>query len=217
MDANGDGSISTAERAAALTIAPAPATGPAIASNQQSLQFTGSAATAYTVTLTVPSTSGKAVTPIKANTFGLTSKVVYGTSGESTYTGSAGEWKLNGSQVRVPYLVLQDGRFSSIINVTNHGSKEGAISVDVFDEAGAKIASNYPAGTSKPGSVVSVAGPVRAALVAAGKDLTQTTKFSVQIVTNVPENDVIVYAAYADSQNGGERAIVNNDSKVQTK
>lgn len=153
-------------------------------------------------------------------TFAATSTVTYTgpAATEAVLNGvSAGSWTLNGSQVRVPYLVLQDGRFSSIINVTNHGSKSGAITLDVWDEAGTKVASNYAAGTSAPGSVVSVAGAARAALVAAGKDLTQVTKFSVQVVTNVPENDVIVYAAYADSQNGGERAIVNNDSKVQVK
>lgn len=130
---------------------------------------------------------------------------------------AAGSWTLNGSQVRVPYLVVQEGRFNSIINVTNHGTKAGSITIDVFDEMGAKVAANYAAGTSQPGSVVSVAQAAKDALLAAGKDLSKVTKYSVQVVTNVPENDVIVYAAYSDSQNGGERAIVNNDSKVQTK
>lgn len=128
-----------------------------------------------------------------------------------------GAWRLDGSVVRVPYMVIQTGRFSSIMNVTNHGVKSGEILIDVFGENGEVIASGVNAGTSEPGSIVSVANAARNALIAAGKDLSQLVKFSVQITTNVPEDDIIVYAAYADSQNGGERAIVNNDSKVQTK
>ena len=131
---------------------------------------------------------------------------------------AAGSWTLNGSVVRVPYLVMKDGRFGSIINVTNHGSKSGAIVVDIFDENGTKLQSNYAAGTSNAGSVTSIANAVRNGLVAAGKDVVNSTiKYSVQITTNVPADDISVYAAYTDSQNGGERAIVNNDSKVQTK
>ncbi|MEH8015822.1 hypothetical protein MN202_01135 [Rheinheimera muenzenbergensis] len=161
-----------------------------------------------------------AVPVFSPQSFTATSTVVYTTPAatENVFNNTAaGSWTLNGSQVRVPYLVVQEGRFNSIINVTNHGTKAGAITIDVFDEMGTKVAANYAAGTSQPGSVTSVAQAAKDALAAAGKDLTMVTKYSVQIVTNVPEDDVIVYAAYTDSQNGGERAIVNNDSKVQTK
>lgn len=129
---------------------------------------------------------------------------------------SAGAWTLNGSVVKVPYLVVSDGRFGLIANVTNSGTKSGSIVLDVYDEAGTQIASNYPAGTSTAGSIVSVAAPLRAALAAAGKDLSATTKFSFKITTNVPANDIAVYAAYTDGTTT-ERAVVNTDMKVQTK
>lgn len=156
---------------------------------------------------------------LNPQSFTATSTVTYTTPAatENVFNAvAAGSWTLNGSQVRVPYMVAGGGRFGIIANVTNHGSKDGAITLDVFAEDGTKLASNYAAGTSKAGSVVSVAPALIAALNAAGKDLVATTKFSFQITTNVPENDVIVYAAYTDNTTS-ERAIVNNDSKVQTK
>lgn len=151
--------------------------------------------------------------------FTATSTVTYTTPAatENVINGaSAGSWTLNGSQVRVPYMVAGGDRFGIIANVTNHGSKDGAITLDVWAEDGTKLASNYAAGTSNAGSVTSVAPALIAALNAAGKDLVATTKFSFQVTTNVPENDVQVYAAYTDNTTS-ERAIVNNDSKVQTK
>lgn len=129
----------------------------------------------------------------------------------------AGAWTIDGSVVKVPYLVLQEGRFGTVVTVSNSGSRTGEILLDIVDEAGLSIASSLNAGSSTPGSIVNVSGKIKDALAAKGKDLTKVNKFSVTVTTNVPENDVLVYSAYTDSQNGGERAIVNNDSKVQTK
>ena len=164
----------------------------------------------------------KFAAPLSPKAFGVEMTYAFadgnGDNDTSAFTGlNGGSWTLNGSVVRVPYMVLQNGRFSAILNVTNHSAKDGAIFVDVFDEQGEPVETNYPAGISKAGSVTSVVNAVKSALLSNGYTLNDVTKFSVQIVTNVPEDDVIVYAAYADSQNGGERAIVNNDSKVQTK
>lgn len=128
-----------------------------------------------------------------------------------------GAWAIDGSVVKVPYLVLQDGRFGTVVTVSNSGSRTGEILLDIVDEAGVSIASALNAGSSVPGSIVNVSGKIKDALVAKGKDLKLVNKFSVTVTTNVPAADVLVYSAYTDSQNGGERAIVNNDSKVQTK
>jgi hypothetical protein len=219
LDANSNGTISTAELAAGITGVTAGADNLVAAADLGSITFTGDVNTAYAVSFVHADADadGQADKVINAGAYSVTSAVEYGTSGEDTYTESAGAWTLNGSTVRVPYLIIQNGRFGSILNVTNHSAKDGTITIDVFGEDGTLLKSNYPAGTSKAGSVTSVATAVRNALTEAGKDLNTATKFSVQIVTNVPEDDVIVYAAYTDSQNGGERAIVNNDSKVQTK
>lgn len=130
----------------------------------------------------------------------------------------AGSWTLNGSQVRVPYMVMKDGRFGTILNLTNHSTQSGTIVFDLYAEDGTKLQTSYAGGTATAGAVTSIAGAVRQALIDSGKDVVNNTvKYSLQITTNVPANDVIVYSAYTDAMNGGERAIVNNDSKVQTK
>ena len=158
---------------------------------------------------------------LPSQSFTATSTVTYtdAAATESVMNGvSAGSWTLNGSVVRVPYMVMKDGRFGTILNVTNHSSQSAAVVFDLFDENGTKLQSNYAAGTAAAGSVHSIANYVRSALVASGKDVVNNNvKYSLQITTNAPANDVLVYSAYTDSQNGGERAIVNNDSKVQTK
>ncbi|WP_019674711.1 hypothetical protein [Arsukibacterium perlucidum] len=158
---------------------------------------------------------------LPSTTFTATSTVTY-TGPAATESvinaASAGAWTLNGSVVRVPYMVMKDGRFGTILNVTNHSSQSANVVFDLFDENGTKLQSNYAAGTAAAGSVHSIAGFVRDALVASGKDVVNSNvKYSLQITTNAPANDVIVYSAYTDQNNGGERAIVNNDSKVQTK
>jgi hypothetical protein len=193
-----------------------------------------------TITVTVTDAAGNTVEPMTATftvagvgansavlnpqDFKISSTIKYNTAAAAAATkatatdAAAGSWTLNGSVVRVPYMVMKDGRFGTILNVTNHSTKSGAIVIDVFAEDGTKLATNYAAGTSNAGSVTSIADKVRNALIAAGKDVVNSNvKYSVQITTNVPASDVMVYAAYTDAMNGGERAIVNNDSKVQVK
>lgn len=161
------------------------------------------------------------VAVLAAQTFKATSEVTFTgpAAKEKVLDGvDAGTWKLNGSTVVVPYMVHQYGKFSSILNVQNSGVKDGAISLDVWAEDGTVVGSNLPAGTSKAGSVVSVAKTAVDALVGKGYDLSKTTKYSVRIVTNVPAKDVTVNSAYADvSQTTVTRTPVANDSAVQNK
>lgn len=184
-----------------------------------SVSFTCTTAAAINVDFDITQGGAKAPVTVPTTSYSLESLVTYnvGTAKTATFGPiDAGSWTLNGSQVRVPYMVVNNSRFGIIANVANHGSKDGAITLDVFAEDGTKLASNYAAGTSKAGSVTSVAAALKAALVAAGKDLDNTTKFSFQVTTNVPQNDVQVYAAYTDATTS-ERAIVNNDGRVQSK
>lgn len=129
----------------------------------------------------------------------------------------AGSWTLNGSTVNVPYLVfgtLGTVQFSQVINVANTSGVEGDISVDVWAEDGTVLLSNEKVGVAKANSTTSIAGKVRDALK--DKKSFENGKVSLRIVTNVPEDSVSVYSAYTDV-GSRERAIVNNDSKVQTK
>ena len=165
--------------------------------------------------------AASAVPLLPAGSFTATSEVTFtGPAGSEKVQDnvSAGSWTLNGSQVTVPYMVHQYGKFSSILNVQNNGNKEGAISIDVWAEDGTVVATNLTAGTSKKGSVVSVAKAAVDALIAKGYDLSKTTKYSVRIITNVPAKDITVNSAYADvSQTTVTRTPVANDSMVQTK
>lgn len=218
VDQDANGTVTTAELETAidgLTVAALPGGNALkIAADRQSISFeaaaVGTVTADYTISAAAPATSKLILNP---TSFTASAKIDYPTDKSSSYNAAAGAWTLNGSQVRVPYMVVGGSRFGMIANVTNHGAKDGAITLDIFAEDGSVIASNYPAGTSKAGSVVSV---VPALLAAIGGSPVNTTKLSFQITTNVPENDVIVYAAYTDNTTS-ERAIVNNDSKVQVK
>jgi len=180
----------------------------------------GTLDTAVTLTFTpaakVAPTKAASAVAINKTSFTLTSTASTTDSSFSVAADAAvGGFDVDGSVVKVPYLVQQTGRFGTILQVANSGTRTGEIIVDIVDDAGMPIAT-VSGGDSTPGSIVNVAGVVGTA-VAAKKDVTKLTKYSVTITTNVPANDVLVYSAYTDAQNGGERAIVNNDSKVQTK
>lgn len=181
----------------------------------------GALDTVVTLTVTPPADAtpaeADAATALSKTSFAVDTAITTTDSSFTSATGtSAGAWSVDGSVVKVPYLVLQDGRFNNVVTVTNTGSGSGEITIDIVDEAGVSIASGVSAGMSTPGSQVNLAAAIRNA-VAAKKNLANVTKFAVTITTNVPADDIAVYSAYTDVNNGGERAIVNNDSKVQTK
>ncbi len=180
-------------------------------------ECTDAAPTNPVLTFDIGEGDAEAADSVNATAFTASAVITYNAGGTDKEFAvgpiNAGAWTLNGSQVRVPYMVVGGSRFGIIANVTNHGSRDGEITLDVFAEDGSTIVSNYPAGTSKAGSVTSVAPALIAAL---GGSPAAVTKFSFQVTTNVPENDVLVYAAYTDNTTS-ERAIVNNDSKVQVK
>lgn len=224
MDVDSDGTIDATEDDALVVTTSGDDTTVITFTGTDTIEVVGTdaaanAVDAYTFTFT---NAGQGATSaiLAAQDFSVTTTISYdeSTSAKASLTNSdtAGEWTLNGSIVRVPYLVVNDSRFGLIANVTNHGSQTGDIVLDIWDVDGTVLATNYAAGSSTPGSLVSVAAKLNEALAAAGKDLSQTTKFSFQITTNVPADDIFVYAAYTDNTTA-ERAIVNTDAAVQTK
>jgi len=163
------------------------------------------------ITLTItPPAQGKTAavaataTALQAGAFSLSASLATDDTNFDIATGaSAGAWTLDGSVVKVPYLVLQDGRFGTVVTVSNSGNRTGEILLDIVGEDGVAIKTGLNAGSSTPGSIKNVSGAIRQAMIDAGADLTKVNKFSVTITTNVPEDDVIVYSAYTDSMNGG--------------
>jgi hypothetical protein len=223
---NANGSVNSAEIATILSAAATDDTFAYSLSADNKLTITqtavGTLDTAVTVSVTPPAatTPSKAASATALNPGKFLASLAASTTDSSfaiAADADVGAWTIDGSVVKVPYLVLQDGRFGTVVTVSNSGSRTGEILLDITDEAGLPIATGFAAGQSTPGSIVNVSGKIKDALIAKGKDLTAVNKFAVTVTTNVPANDVLVYSAYTDSQNGGERAIVNNDSKVQTK
>jgi hypothetical protein len=223
---NANGSVSSAEIATILSAAAAGDTFTYSLSADNKLTITQTAVLGLDPAVTVSVTPAAATTPSKAASAVALNPGKFLASLAASTTDSSfniaadadvGAWSIDGSVVKVPYLVLQDGRFGTVVTVSNSGSRTGEILLDITDEAGLPIATGFAAGQSTPGSIVNVSGKIKDALVAKGKDLKAVNKFAVTVTTNVPAADVLVYSAYTDSQNGGERAIVNNDSKVQTK
>jgi hypothetical protein len=229
MDADKSGAVSTAELNAAFayvataddTVAQ-PTINAAMTEIKATATLVGAVDAEHDFQFTIPGT-GDTKPVLSKQDFTVVAVANYTpTTGSATtkqlVSGSAGSWTLNGSTVVVPYMVHQYGKFSSILNVQNSGTKDGAISIDVWAEDGTVVGTNLPAGTSKAGSVVSVAKTAVDALVAKGYDLSKTTKYAVRIVTNVPASNVIVNSAYADvSQTTVTRTPVANDSATQTK
>ncbi len=222
---NANGSVSTGEIDSIVVATSADDTYTYALSADNKLTVTQTAVGALDTVVTLTVTPAAQTTPAEADAATALSKTTFTvdtaiTTTDSSFTAAsgaaAGSFDVDGSVVNVPYLVLQDGRFNNVVTVTNTGSGTGEILVDIVDEAGVPIASGVSAGTSTPGSQVNLAAAIRTA-VAAKKNLANVTKFAVTITTNVPADDIAVYSAYTDVNNGGERAIVNNDSKVQTK
>lgn len=223
---NANGSVSSAEIATIVAAAGTDDTFAYTLSSDNKLTVVQTAVGTLDAAVTLTVTPPAVTTPAKASSASalnpgkfLATVTAATTDGSFNVAADAdiGAWTIDGSVVKVPYLVLQDGRFGTVVTVSNSGSRTGEILLDIVDEAGVSIASALNAGSSVPGSIVNVSGKIKDALVAKGKDLKAVNKFAVTVTTNVPANDVLVYSAYTDSQNGGERAIVNNDSKVQTK
>lgn len=170
------------------------------------------------IAVTLNTAQGGAAVVIPASTFTYDATLKYAATKTASYASglSAGSWTLNGSSVFVPYMVygtLNEVSYGQVINVANNSSKVGDIKVDAWNEDGTVLLSNVKVGEAKANTVTSIAGAVRTALNGAGL---VNGKVSMKITTNVPGKAVTVYSAYVDGVTR-ERAIVNNDSAVQTK
>ncbi|RVU41273.1 hypothetical protein EOE67_03475 [Rheinheimera riviphila] len=222
VDQDANGTISAPELAQLAVAGGSAITAKALSTDLRTLTFTDTpvAATPVAVTVTAnvsAAAPAKSLVTLNPGSYAVEATVAHtAPAGTVVLTKSGGSWTLNGSTVNVPYMVfgtLNTVQYGQIINVTNSSSVAGDIYVDVWGEDGTALVTNLKVGTATANSVTSIAGAVRTAVGAAG--LTNG-KASLRIVTNAPEDSVTVYSAYVDA-GSRERAIVNNDSKVQTK
>lgn len=129
----------------------------------------------------------------------------------------AGEWKLNGANVNLPYVPydnlqkpMAERALQQIIYVTNHGSQAGDIFVTAIDESGTTILNNVMIATIGAKEMKKVAGLITAELVAAGFD---NGKLSIDVTVNAPNEDISVYAAYKHKAEADRGVIINDQYK----
>ena len=170
--------------------------------NLLTVSYTGGV-TNDTITLT-PATGTKAVA-LEPQSFDMTANYVFGAgaTAKSFALGNtaAGEWKLNGAMVNIPYMPYSPSA-SQIMYITNSGSQTGDIVVNAFDEKG----NSWPLGVvgqAKGNTVTKITELVRKALAEEGFT---AGKLSITITVNAPAEDITVYAAY---NAGSVRGFVN--------
>lgn len=129
----------------------------------------------------------------------------------------AGEWKLNGANVNLPYVPydnvqspMAERALQQIIYVTNHGSQAGDIFVTATDEAGNVVLNNVMVATIGANQMVKIAGLIGTELATAGFD---TGKLSIDVTVNAPNDDISVYAAYKHKAEADRGVIINDQYK----
>ena len=176
--------------------------------------FDAAAIAANTAAPGVPASTATAATvaqTLKATKYALTAKTAYTTPTGSFTTLSAvdaGEWKVDGVYVDVPYLLagkVGEKTFSYVVNVTNNHSQTGNVTLDVYKEDGTAIATRVAAGTVASGAIKRLSTDIKSILG------TYEGRFSVKVFVEVPAGKAQVYSAYVDNETS-ERAIVINST-----
>lgn len=230
-DANKNGTVTTAELNAAVGIANA-GTGDTVAQATLNTALTeltvvvteaGAANTPGATTFTFTEPGVATTKPVLVpGAFSATTSIKFAPATGADVTkatetnASAGAWTLNGATVQVPYLVfgtVGGKAYNTIVQLNNASTVSGDVFVDVYKEDGTQVLANKKVATVAGQSTTNIAGAIKTELAAAGA---ADGKFSVKVVANVPEKTASVYSAFVDGVTG-ERIIVNNDSKVQTK
>lgn len=155
-------------------------------------------------TLTVTPITGTSAVVLNAQKFNVDSTLNYGTNSIETLGTAvdAGEWKLNGSVVNIPYMPYS-ANASQIMYVSNSGTQSGDIIVTAFDDAG-KSYELGTVGTSAGGKITKISKLVGDKLAEHGFT---GGKVSITVTVNAPADDITVYASY--NVGGSDRGFVN--------
>lgn len=163
----------------------------------------------------VPAAAATAATvaqTLKATKYALSAVTSYTVPAGTLSTLSAadaGEWKVDGVYVDVPYLLagtVGEKEFSYVVNVTNNHSQVGNVTLDVYKEDGTAVATRVAAGTVAPNAIKRLGSDIKAIL---GNDF--SGRFSAKVFIEVPAGKAQVYSAYSDVETS-ERAIVINST-----
>ncbi len=170
--------------------------------------------TTCTYTLTVDGTTA-------INTRSFTTSVIGKPASSKYFTitylnaGAAGQWTLNGLQVKVPYIALNQSGYVSFIKIVNNSSLDAAVtaditlwkysataSIDTLADWAATTKSSVGLGTSKAGSTMTISATdiKNKLLSSASFDLgTDAYHAAMNLVVNAPENEVHITAFQKDT------------------
>jgi len=181
LDTNGDGKIDATDAITNPIVKTGAAASVAWATDLQSVVITGPAAfTDAGVIVTAANAAGD--TTIIDQTFTSSTELTYPAktgTGKKTTALTSGEWDLDGSSAKTNFMPF-GAEYAQSITVTNSGSVEGAITVDLFFN-GTKYTKTLTA-TSSAKSVTNISLEVAAFAAESGVD----GNAQVTITTNAP-------------------------------
>lgn len=124
------------------------------------------------------------------------------------------DWKLNAATAMIPYMpygtATTPSNISQVIYLTNKGTAEGRIFVDVWAQDGEKVLSNVQlTGMTVPNGITQLGSQLKTLLDAEG---VENEKVTIKVVAEIPQTDLEVYSSY--NVGGSDRGFVINDSNV---
>lgn len=120
------------------------------------------------------------------------------------------DWKLNAATATIPYMPF-GANITPIVYLTNKGSSEGRIFVDVWAQDGTKVVTNEQLTGMTIGNGISYLSQQIADLV---KGKADNQKVTIKVIAEIPQDEMEVYSAY--NVNGSDRGLVINDSNTVT-
>ena len=169
-----------------------------------SVSWVATTASAYVLTLTPQAASKAFVLP--KTTFSLTTDVKYKKVAgaleavlSESITSAAGAWTLNGANITA-YGIPNGGTVDAFLWVSNTGTEEGAITVDVTCDG--VTTTGIDGGTATGKTNTRIAGLVQAAVDAAGT-CAATSRYDAAITVNAPVANITVAAGYKVTASDG--------------
>lgn len=120
------------------------------------------------------------------------------------------DWKLNAATATIPYMPFAS-TVNQVIYLTNKGTSEGRIFVDVWAQDGEKVVSNVQlTGNTIPNGISFLTKQIQD--LVAGK--VENEKVTIKVIAEIPQNEMEVFSAF--NVGGTDRGLVINDSNTTT-
>ncbi|WP_031571199.1 hypothetical protein [Rheinheimera texasensis] len=154
----------------------------------------------------------EAVYPITVQAGALTAAANYGATKAFNLVESSTlfDWKLNAATATIPYMPFA-ANVNQVIYLTNKGTSEGRIFVDVWAQDGEKVVSNVQlTGNTIPNGISFLTKQIQD--LVAGK--VDSEKVTIKVIAEIPQDEMEVFSAF--NVGGTDRGLVINDSNTTT-